>query len=101
MPASPLHVTILGAGAMGSLFGGMLAEAGEQVTLLDVDDAPLAAIRRDGLRLETGTGDRRIEVAAMRPAEAREAPDLLIVFTKSLHTRTALAGVRHLLQPRT
>jgi ketopantoate reductase len=29
-----MHIAILGAGAMGSLFGGLLAEAGHCVTLL-------------------------------------------------------------------
>ncbi|MEO8135080.1 MAG: 2-dehydropantoate 2-reductase N-terminal domain-containing protein, partial [Betaproteobacteria bacterium] len=55
-----MQIAILGAGAMGSLFGGLLAEAGEDVTLIDVESAPLEAIRRAGLRLDTGTADRRI-----------------------------------------
>ena len=33
-----MKIAILGAGAMGSLFGGLLAETGEQVTLLDIID---------------------------------------------------------------
>ncbi|MPV70171.1 ketopantoate reductase family protein [Burkholderia sp. BE17] len=104
-----MKVAILGAGAMGSLFGGLLAESGEAVTLIDVNDAHLDAIRRDGLRIDDDRGERRIRVLrAVRPeaanADAVASPDvsfdMLIVFTKSLHTRAALDGVRALLTPR-
>ncbi|WP_175684974.1 ketopantoate reductase family protein [Burkholderia anthina] len=105
-----MRVAILGAGAMGSLFGGLLAEHGEAVTLIDVNDAHLDAIRRDGLRIDDDRGERRIRaLQAVRPEAANAAAgaspdtpfDLLIVFTKSLHTRSALDGVRALLTPRT
>jgi len=97
-----MKISILGAGAMGSLFGGLLAEAGEAVTLLDLNQAHLEAVRTRGLRLQTDQGDRRItSLQACRPEEASEVPELLIVFTKTLHTRTALQGVQHLLGPDT
>jgi 2-dehydropantoate 2-reductase len=83
---------------MGSLFGGLLAESGQEVTLIDVNDVHLEAIRKDGLHLETDGGDRRItRLSACRPEGAATTPDLLIVFTKTLHTGAALSGVRHLL----
>ncbi|MGM9490418.1 ketopantoate reductase family protein [Ideonella sp. YS5] len=97
-----MRITVLGAGAMGSLFGGGLAESGQDVTLIDVNDAHLEAIRASGLRLETDRGDRRItRLVARRPEAATEAPDLLIVFTKTLHTGSALEGVRHLIDDHT
>ncbi|KVD27340.1 ketopantoate reductase family protein [Burkholderia ubonensis] len=101
-----MRIAMLGAGAMGSLFGGLLAEAGEDVTLIDVNDAHLDAIRRDGLRIENDRGERRITtLRAVRPDAAQPARgepfDLLIVFTKSLHTRAALDGVRALLTAHT
>ncbi|KWN86831.1 ketopantoate reductase family protein [Burkholderia ubonensis] len=101
-----MRIAMLGAGAMGSLFGGLLAEAGEDVTLIDVNDAHLDAIRRNGLRIENDCGDRRITtLRALRPDAAQPARgepfDLLIVFTKSLHTRAALDGVRALLTAHT
>ncbi|WP_455776474.1 ketopantoate reductase family protein, partial [Burkholderia stabilis] len=105
-----MKIAILGAGAMGSLFGGLLAESGEAVTLIDVNDAHLDAIRLDGLRIDDDRGERRIRaLQAVRPeaaqADAVASPDasfdLLIVFTKSLHTRSALDGVRALLGPHT
>ncbi|MBU9629543.1 2-dehydropantoate 2-reductase [Burkholderia multivorans] len=101
-----MRIAILGAGAMGSLFGGLLAESGEDVTLIDVNDAHLDAIRRDGLRIDDDRGERRITtLQALRPEAANASAgtpfDLLIVFTKSLHTRVALDGVRALLTSHT
>lgn len=54
-----LRIAMLGAGAMGSLFGGLLAECGHDVTLVDVNAAHVDAIARDGLRLDTDRGEPR------------------------------------------
>jgi 2-dehydropantoate 2-reductase len=93
-----MNISILGAGAMGSFFGGLLAESGQTVTLIDINEQHLGAIRDQGLRLQTDQGDRRIGTLRVnRPEEAVGHPDLLIVFTKTMHTASALRGVRHLL----
>lgn len=95
-----ISVAIVGAGAMGSMFGGVLAECGHAVTLIDVNEEHIHQIRANGLRLTTDAGDRHVKaIAACRPEEAHDAPELLMVFTKTLHTSTALAGVKHLLRP--
>lgn len=97
-----LDIAILGAGAMGSLFGGLLAEAGHRVTLVDIDEAHLNAIRAEGLRLSTDSGSRIVgNLRACRPEQAGPAPELLIIFTKTMHTEAALASGRHLLGPDT
>lgn len=97
-----MHIAILGAGAMGSLFGGLLAVAGYRVTLLDVDDAHLNAINQDGLRIATDAGERIVtNLEAMRPEMATVPADLLIVFTKTLHTQAALGAARAALGPQT
>lgn len=97
-----MNITIVGAGAMGSLFGGLLAESGQTVTLIDINPAHLGAIQQEGLLLQTGAGERRIHnLTACRPAEAITPPELLIVFTKTLHTTAALTGVQHLISKST
>lgn len=89
-----MNITILGAGAMGSLFGGLLAESGQTVTLLDINDTHLEAIRLQGLRLETDSGDRRVDgLIACRAEQAIGQPDLLLVFTKAQHTDKALRSI--------
>ncbi|NDY93474.1 ketopantoate reductase family protein [Ideonella livida] len=96
-----MKITVLGAGAMGALFGGLLAEAGHAVTLLDVNDAHIEQVRTHGLRLITDAADRRVRVPILRPEQATEVPDWLLVFTKTLHTERALAAVVGLIGPHT
>jgi 2-dehydropantoate 2-reductase len=90
----PLRVAILGSGAMGSFVGGRLAGSGVPVTLLDIDDAHIAAITRNGLRMSTDSGEEVVYPAASRPDQLREPHDLVIVLTKQPHTSAALATLR-------
>ena len=89
-------VVIVGAGAMGCLFAARLAEAGTQVTLVDVDRARLEAIARDGITLADDQGVRSVPVRASVAAEVTTLPDLVLLFTKGMHSRTAIASVAHL-----
>jgi 2-dehydropantoate 2-reductase len=98
---SVLRISILGAGAMGSLFGGLLAEAGHQVELIDVNPVQIAAVREHGLLIRDDAGERRVAIPIMRPEEATTRPDWLIVFTKAMHTQGALDAARHLIGPQT
>jgi len=99
-PRGLKNITVVGAGAMGSFFGGLLAESGNDVTLVDVNDAHIGAISANGLRLETDNGDRQVRsLRVCRPEGASDLPQLLVVFTKTLHTAAALSGVRHLIGP--
>jgi 2-dehydropantoate 2-reductase len=90
-------IAVLGAGAMGSYFGGRLALHGAPVVLIDVDEARLAVIARDGLRIEDDHGDRRVALRTSRASALREPVELMIVFTKGMHTASAIASVRHLI----
>jgi 2-dehydropantoate 2-reductase len=45
------HVVVLGAGAMGSLFGGLVAEGGLEVTLLDPWQEHIETIKTNGLMM--------------------------------------------------
>ncbi len=49
----PLRVVVLGAGALGSLYGGLLAKAGCQVALISTRAAHVQALRTQGLTLES------------------------------------------------
>lgn len=90
---------------MGSLFGGCLKEGGADVTLIDANDRQVEAIRTQGLRLVTdnvsGKGDRVVSIPAVTPAEADGTFDLILVFTKTMHTRAALSGVSRVIGPET
>lgn len=101
MRAAPLRIAVLGAGAMGSFFGGRLKAGGAEVTLIDVNAAYLEAVRRYGLRLDTDRGSETVRLPAETPAAAGGPFDLILVFTKTMHSRAALDGVRHLIGPDT
>jgi 2-dehydropantoate 2-reductase len=91
-----MYIVILGAGAMGCLFGGRLSETGHEVVLVDVWPEHLDAINRHGLILETAEGTRSIALSARRVEQVEQPPDLLMVFTKSIHSKQAIESGRHL-----
>jgi 2-dehydropantoate 2-reductase len=98
---SELRVAVVGAGAMGGYFAGRIAERGGSVVLVDVDETRLAAISRDGLRIEDDEGDRRVPVAAAKASDLSDPVDLVIVFTKGMHTHAAAGSVRHIVTEQT
>jgi 2-dehydropantoate 2-reductase len=89
-----LRLLVAGAGALGSVFGGFLAEAGHQVTLLG--RAPhLAAITSDGLLIEGLWGTRRVAglSAAVDASELRPPYDAILLTVKSYDTAPVLRAV--------
>jgi 2-dehydropantoate 2-reductase len=89
-----MKVLILGAGAMGCLYGAAFHRAGCEVTLVDLNRAHIDAINANGLELETRAGIERLPIPARRPEEISEPVDLVVVFTKTFHTDAALAGIK-------
>lgn len=93
MTDSPDFV-ILGAGAMGSIFGAHLARAGHSVVML-VRERRAQQIRTDGLRL-TGLDDIHVQVPVLTEVSALRRAGVLIVAMKTLGTAAALAPLRHI-----
>ncbi len=89
-----MKFVVLGAGAMGSLFGGCLAAAGEDVTLVDVNQEHIDSINRNGLQLDRGDGPRSVEIKATTDPGTVEPADLVIVFCKYLKTGEALTAAK-------
>jgi len=90
-----MKITILGAGAMGCLYGAAFHRAGAQVTFVDVNAAHVEAINARGLELDTRRGVELLPIPALLPQQVTEVADLIVVFTKTFHTEGALAGIRH------
>ena len=59
------HIIVLGAGAMGSLFGGTLARGALAVTLVDVRADHIDAVNAHGLRIQGYGGERTVRVRAV------------------------------------
>jgi 2-dehydropantoate 2-reductase len=98
-----LKIAVIGAGAMGTLFGVHLARGGHVVAMIDVSQPVVDAINRDGLRLQTDAFDERVRVRVRAGSAAAftEAFDLVIVFTKSMHTAAAVEAAAHLIGAQT
>jgi 2-dehydropantoate 2-reductase len=65
----------MGAGAIGSIIGGMLARSGVDVTLLDQWPAHVDAIKQRGLRLSGTCGEHLVPVRALHLYEAQAIQD--------------------------
>ncbi|HEL9644843.1 TPA: 2-dehydropantoate 2-reductase [Streptococcus suis] len=77
-----MRVYIAGSGAMGCRFGYQLSKTKHEVILLDNWDAHIEAIRENGLKI-SGDFDETVQLPIMKPTEATEMADLIILLTKS------------------
>lgn len=102
-----MKIGIVGAGAMGCLYGGLLSASGQDVTLLDIMEDHVRAISENGLRIEIKSVDGSVEERIFDSVKATINPldigvvDLAIVFVKSTFTRQAAEGNRALFGPDT
>jgi 2-dehydropantoate 2-reductase len=95
-----LKVAVMGAGAVGCYFGGMLARAGHAVTFI-ARPQHVEAIRRDGLRMETRTFDERVRLDAVTEASGAQDADLVLFCVKSMATEEAGRALQPFLRPET
>lgn len=96
-----MRIAILGAGAMGMLVGGYLSRHNE-VCLVDVNRDLVETINRQGVRIHEPDG----RVGAFHPAACTDTTgmspmDLIIVFVKSMYSRSALENNLDLIGPDT
>ena len=84
-----MKIAVVGAGAMGSLFGAMLAEAGNEVWLHDVWPEHVQAINQDGLHIEREGNTRAVEMRATADPQQIGRAELVIIFVKSSQTNSA------------
>ncbi|MBO0766474.1 MAG: 2-dehydropantoate 2-reductase, partial [Hyphomicrobiaceae bacterium] len=90
------RVVVIGAGAMGGLFGGLLAEGGLDVTLVDTRDEHIAAIASQGLRIVGVGGVRAIRVKATADAGTVGSADVVLFQCKAFVNDAAAQAARHL-----
>ena len=85
---SPEKVAVMGAGAVGCFFGGMLARAGHEVTLIG-RAAHVEAINRDGLLIEAVKFREHVRAKASTEAAAVRGASLILFCVKSTDTEEA------------
>ncbi len=92
-----MKIAVVGTGAMGSIYAGLLADAGHEVWAIDRWVEHVDAIQTGGLRVEGASGDRTVAMpAATDVAEAGEC-DLYIVATKADGVGSAAQAIAPLL----
>ena len=89
-----LKFAVMGAGAVGCYYGGMLARAGHHVVLI-ARPQHVAAINSDGLRLQTQTFDEQVRLNASLEPSAVQGADVVLFSVKSSDTESA----GHLIKP--
>ncbi|CAN7714874.1 ketopantoate reductase family protein [Paraburkholderia hospita] len=95
-----MKVAVMGAGAVGCYYGGMLARAGHEVVLIGRPQH-VEAIERSGLRLEAQSFDERIPLAASTQASAVQGAKLVLFCVKSTDTQSAALEIKPFLAPDT
>jgi 2-dehydropantoate 2-reductase len=95
-----MRIAVIGAGGVGGYFGGRLAQAGADVTLV-ARGAHRAAIAAEGLRLVSPQGDAVVPLAVVDDPAAIGPVDVAIVAVKLWDTAAALARIGPLLGPDT
>jgi 2-dehydropantoate 2-reductase len=93
MPLQTIKVAVMGAGAVGCYYGGMLARAGHDVTLI-ARPQHVEAIESDGLRMQTQSFDEHVRLSASTDARAVQKADLILFCVKSTDTESAGAQMR-------
>lgn len=92
---------VVGAGAMGAMFGARLAAAGFDVTLFDPWEEHVAQIQANGLKVLGGSGETTVRLPAYVSACPDKAYDYAIIFTKNQHTEDAINRFKPVFGPKT
>ena len=94
-----MRIAIIGAGAMGGMFGARFAQAGADVVLVDRDAEHVRAIATDGLAVEENGLQHWHRLPAFTDATGIEPVDLALVMVDSNATREAALTAAGLLGP--
>ncbi len=79
---------------MGSRFGYMLQKAGNDVFLVDGWKDHVDAINKEGLLIEENGETKKVKIPAMLPEDAKEVPELMVLFTKSMGLKPMLESIK-------
>ena len=95
-----MQVAVIGAGAVGCYYGGLLLRAGHDVTFIG-RQPHVDAINAHGLLLDTKTFKGHLPAKAATDATALASPDLVLVCVKSADTEQAGRSLAGRLRPET
>ncbi len=96
-----MKIAVVGAGAMGSVYAGLLADAGNQVWAVDVWKEHIDAINKHGLRVEGASGDRTVRLNATSNFSEVGQCELVIIATKAAQVGEAAKSIEPMLSDNT
>ncbi len=96
-----MKIGIVGSGAMGSVYGALLADAGNELWLFDQWRDHVEAMREGGLRCSGASGDRTVAVNATTAAADAGTCELVVVATKGMHIEPAVRAAAPMIGPET
>ena len=96
-----MKICIIGTGAMGSVYAGLLGDTDNEVWAIDRWQAHIEAIRNNGLRVEGKSGDRTVNLKATTNAKEAGTCDLVIIATKAMHVVEAAESVKPIVDQNT
>ena len=91
-----MKIAIIGAGAMGSIYGGHLS-LNNDVYLIDTNETIINYINENGLKLDEDGKSNIYKPKAVTNSKEMPAMDLVILFVKSLYSRAALEGNKNII----
>ncbi|MFZ9423627.1 MAG: 2-dehydropantoate 2-reductase [Limnohabitans sp.] len=95
-----MKILVLGAGGIGGIVGGRLAQHGGDVTFL-VRERRKAQLDRDGLCIESPQGDAQLQVTSILQSDTTTTPDLVLLTCKAYDLIDARVMVRPFMGPNT
>ncbi len=98
-----MRIAIIGAGALGSLFGGICARGGHRVWLYNPSNiAHTKIIEQQGLLIQSTAEQFEIEVeTATKLSQLKDSFDLVGIFVKAYDTERAITDILPLIGPST
>ena len=95
-----MKIAIVGTGAMGSVYAGLLGKAGHEVWAIDIRQEHIDAIRRSGLTVTGASGSYVVDSLHVgHTPEDAGACDIWVIATKAQQVQEVAAGISPLLRP--
>jgi 2-dehydropantoate 2-reductase len=96
-----VKIGIVGSGAMGSVYGALLADAGNELWMFDRWRDHVDAMRGKGLRCTGASGDRTVPINATVDAAAAGRCELVVVATKVMDIEAGVRAAAPMIGPET
>lgn len=84
-----MRTAIVGSGSLGIIIGALLAKAGQDVELVDIDADNVKALQTKGATV-TGSMDLNVPVRSCLPGDMKGVYDLVLLLTKQVNNAAAL-----------